>query len=268
MNINVVQATEFHGDPDDTYKVRTNPKGWVLLINNEKFESEKFATRTGSEVDEKNLETLFIQLGFKVLVRRNLKKDDMRKELMRFSELEDHKACDMAIVCVCSHGLDKDRIITSDCREVDVREDIMSKFNNEECENLKGKPKIFIFQACRGSKEDFGIIENVKEATRSGAMGSDTSRFKRDPTWEDMLIIHSTIPGYVAMRDHYTGAWFVQCFCKVMMEKSHNTDVRRMMDKVAWELREYQGQDGNVESCAYEVLHFYKQLFFNPGMLE
>ena len=35
---------------------------------------------------------------------------------------------------------------------------IFSKFNNEECENLKGKPKIFIFQACRGSKEDFGII--------------------------------------------------------------------------------------------------------------
>ena len=83
MVINVVQSTEFHGDPDDTYKVRSNPKGWVLLINNEKFECEKYPTRTGSDVDERNLETLFTQLGLKVLVRRNLKKDDMRKEINR-----------------------------------------------------------------------------------------------------------------------------------------------------------------------------------------
>ena len=87
INISVVQSTEFHGDPDNTYKVRSKPKGWVLLINNEKFESETFSTRIGSEVDERNLETLFIQLGFQVLVRRNLKKDEMRKELKRFVQV-------------------------------------------------------------------------------------------------------------------------------------------------------------------------------------
>ena len=37
------------------------------------------------------------------------------------------------------------------------------------------------------------------------------------------------------------------------MEKAHNTSMRRMLDSVAWELREYQGQEGNVESCTYEV---------------
>ena len=83
MNIKVKQSTEFHGDAEDTYKVRSNPKGWVLLINNERFESDTLPTRKGSEVDERNLEMLFIQLGFKVLVKRNLKKDDMKRELMR-----------------------------------------------------------------------------------------------------------------------------------------------------------------------------------------
>ena len=39
--------------------------------------------------------------------------------------MKDHKSCDMAVVCICSHGLDKDRIITSDCKEMDIREDIM-----------------------------------------------------------------------------------------------------------------------------------------------
>ena len=125
MGINVAESTEFQGDPGDTYKVRTKPKGWVLLINNEKFECDKYPTRTGSEVDERNLESLFTQLGLKVLVRRNLKKDEMRKEILRFSDLEDHTSCDMAMVCICSHGLDKDKIISSDCKELDVREDIM-----------------------------------------------------------------------------------------------------------------------------------------------
>eukprot|EP00092_Neocalanus_flemingeri_P029028 GFUD01031513.1.p1 GENE.GFUD01031513.1~~GFUD01031513.1.p1 ORF type:complete len:298 (+),score=88.09 GFUD01031513.1:122-1015(+) len=269
VNVQVKQSTEFHGDPGDTYRVRSNPKGWVLLINNEKFESETFSTRLGSEVDERNLEALFIQLGFKVLVRRNLKKDEMRRELNSFSDLDDHLASDMAVVCICSHGLDNGKIITSDCKEIDVREDIMRKFNNEECKNLKGKPKMFIFQACRGSEKDFGIIENNREPTRSlKSTGVDAIQFKKVPTWEDMLIVYSTIPGYVAIRNHFTGAWFVQSFCKVLMEKSHNTDVRRMLDGVAWELREFQGEEGHVESCTYESLNFYKQLFFNPGMFE
>ena len=30
------------------------------------------------------------------------------------------------------------------------------------------------------------------------------------------------------------------------MEKSHKMNVRRMLDSMAWELREYQGEDGNV----------------------
>ena len=68
------------------------------------------------------------------------------------------------------------------------------------------------------------------------------------------------------------------------MEKAQNMSLRRMLDKVAWELRQYQGEEGNVESCNYEVetpiilrfytiiyfqvQNFYKQIFFNPGMNE
>ena len=83
MVINVKQSTEFHGDLSDAYKVRSKPKGWVLLINNEEFQCEKYARRTGSEVDEKNLTSLFEQLGLKVLIRRNLKLNEMKRELNR-----------------------------------------------------------------------------------------------------------------------------------------------------------------------------------------
>ena len=57
------------------------------------------------------------------------------------------------------------------------------------------------------------------------------------------------------------------------MEKAHNTNMRMMLDGVAWELRQYQGEVGNVESCTYILLYFqsqnfYKQLFLNPGLNE
>ena len=71
-----------------------------------------------------------------------------------------------------------------------------------------------------------------------------------------MLIIFSTIPGYVSIRNHSSGAWFVQSFCRVFMEKAHNTDIKRMLDRVALDLSQFQGEDGNVESCTYEVRLF------------
>ena len=83
FSVNVQLATEFQGDLRDTYRVRTNPKGWVLLINNENFESETVKTRIGADRDERNLEILFIQLGFRVLVRRDLTKQNMIEKLKR-----------------------------------------------------------------------------------------------------------------------------------------------------------------------------------------
>ena len=83
FSVNVQLATEFQGGLRDTYRVRTNPKGWVLLINNENFESETVKTRIGADRDERNLEILFIQLRFRVLVRRDLTKQNMIEELKR-----------------------------------------------------------------------------------------------------------------------------------------------------------------------------------------
>ena len=33
-------------------------------------------------------------------------------------------------------------------------------------------------------------------------------------------------------------------------------------------MREYESESGNKQSSSYEVIHFYKKLYFNPGLYE
>lgn len=50
--------------------------------------------------------------------------------------------------------------------------------------------------------------------------------------YEDMLIAHATLPGYVAFRDNITGSWFIQILCEVFMKYAHNTHVQDLLNMV------------------------------------
>lgn len=58
----------------------------------------------------------------------------------------------MMILVILSHGQDG-HIITTEGKKV-LHENIFEQFNNHYCPNLKGKPKFFIIQACRGESTD------------------------------------------------------------------------------------------------------------------
>ena len=88
----------------------------------------------------------------------------------------------MMIVCISSHGSAHGRIISSDCLELDLEHDILRsyhpadpshpnllsfrRFNNMFCPKLKGKPKFFLIQACRGDDVDFGLSQNISSALK------------------------------------------------------------------------------------------------------
>ena len=109
-------------------------------------------------------------------------------------------------------------IIAADGRIIHT-EDIYSRFNNSNCPALLGKPKFFIVQACRGEETDRSNMMDYQEDElmhESGGTGNElkVKRAKRRwdacddsipitmepldqcrPTWEDMIIAYSTIPG-------------------------------------------------------------------------
>ena len=61
-----------------------------------------------------------------------------------------HQKANAFILCILSHG-DKGSIYGID-REPILIDDIMAKFDGENCNALSGKPKAFIIQACQGGK--------------------------------------------------------------------------------------------------------------------
>ena len=254
-----------------TKKVR----GQCLIIDNEKFINDVLPFREGSMIDSNNLDMLFEQLGFKVTVRRNLIYPDMMKTLSSFAESPDHGPGQMCVIIILSHGGEGGLINSSDGKSVPT-EYVLRRFNNEGCPALKGKPKFFIFQACRGDDVDYGTIPRL-ETQQSMSCAVDARAYRvpdgvttiaKDPTWEDMVILFATVPGYVANRNLYRGTWLIECLCYVFMNQACEMDLREMLDEVARRLRSYESENGSKQSCSYENRHFYNKLYFNPGIVK
>ena len=88
---------------------------------------------------------------FQVTVRRNLEYQDMMRTINNFSKMEDHNYGEMCVVIILSHGNDGGLINAADGKVVST-EYVLRRFNNDACPALKGKPKFFVLQACRGDE--------------------------------------------------------------------------------------------------------------------
>ena len=73
----------------------------------------------------------------------------------------DHE-CNSAVVVLMSHG-NTGYIYGIDDEKVKIK-DIQEEFDVKKCPNLKGKPKLFFIQACRGCKYNyyFTIASDIK----------------------------------------------------------------------------------------------------------
>ena len=59
----------FRDQNNRIYPMYSKQKGVAVIINNQEFsDKDAYPFRTGADVDAKNLEKLFFQLGFQVLV--------------------------------------------------------------------------------------------------------------------------------------------------------------------------------------------------------
>jgi len=257
------------------------PRGLALIIEIEDYENNVASKRHGSHADVTNLKSLFEQLHFHIQYHRNLKRIDFYRVLTDFASAPEHRDADMMIMVILSHGRES-AIITADGTVI-ATEEIYKRFNNTNCPGLRGKPKFFIVQACRGDDTDSGMMDEEELYQDSDQIKVKFLKRRREgidsipmsicseldharPTWEDMCIAYSTIPGYTSQRDPDKGTWFIQALVEIFMNHSHEKELIDLLRMTSDYLSKFTNSYGEKQTCNVEMRHLYKRIYFNPGI--
>ncbi|XP_059148371.1 uncharacterized protein LOC131935747 [Physella acuta] len=169
------QLPETSPRDDDVYDFSHPRRGIAVIINNEKFQTEK--DRDGSEVDARALQVTCEELGFDVRVYVNKTAKQMMTLLWEVSRLPDHAHADCFLCAVLSHGDEtwtgptrKDMIYGTDGEGL-ATDQILELFNDKWCPALRDKPRLFFLQACRGDKEDDGQLMTLTQPIPTRSLG-------------------------------------------------------------------------------------------------
>lgn len=195
LDISVKPSTTFHiGDPRlPTYSTFSKQRGHALIINNICFEKDQ--RRQGAERDGDYLKDLFQQIGLTVIYHQDKTACDIKEIIKGFTKDPDLESCDMAVLVISSHG---DQTLYNECYLKGTDGDkvettfIEKLFSNVDCPFLKDKPKILIYQICRGDKNDYVEKDRISD---DALPNFSPPIFQDGRTYSDMLIAHSTLPG-------------------------------------------------------------------------
>lgn len=201
-----------------------------VIINNKTFEGKGF--RHGSDQDAEGLKRLFKgYLGFVVDYHEDKSAKEIKDLMRQIKDRRNISRCSCLVVIILSHGHDEE-ILGTDNKTVSLKA-ITKCLNGKKCPPLKGKPKVFIVQACRGNHEnDVNCDAEASCDTVSLVVDSSYTGGVNGIDGADMLIAFATIPDHVAYRNTTNGSPFIQKFIEIMRKKAHDTHLGDIFTRV------------------------------------
>ena len=202
------------------YRIGTSyPRGYGVVIVNS-FLGENEGERKGADVEIENLSSLFEDFGLKVKLFRDLSAKQILNSLTELSRRNDLFNHTVLVVAMASHGnahgLYGQEIEGEDGDNLVTDKEINSIFSSGNCQNLVGKPKVFIFNACRVHNEDLQIDRNVRTSIRERIF-TDEQTLKAGKSGtenSDIFNIYSCLEGYASNRSTKTGSLFISTLCE------------------------------------------------------
>ena len=187
----------------------------------------------GGMEDENNLKALFVALGFDVKNYQNLTGEEISDTVQSYSARQHTGAFFLIIL---SHGTsinNRPAVIGIDSKAV-VVDDLECFFHASNCNSLNGKPKIFLIDACRGSKKEktFNPLSMSGITTKESSISlkhQDSAPTRSDSL--DFLIIYAATNGNVAFATN-KGSYLTQTFVKVTTKADETDSLRDIITKV------------------------------------
>ncbi|XP_057336232.1 caspase-2-like [Microplitis mediator] len=273
---------------EDHWPMKSKPRGLVLIITLINY-IDADRDRSGGIVDHENLISLYTQMGLEVHERKDLTADEISDEAKKFSQLGKLRSVDCCFVVISGHGdsnengesviqgVDHTGVASTQHREITCNK-IIDYFSAENCPNLAGKPKVFIFQACRGKNKQKALTYQGSRHTNDN-LSLDPDIKQRDGNrirvsgksvrnYSDILVIHSTLPNYVSFRDSKYGSWFIQILCEVFMKRAYRCHVLELLQTVDKRLESLRTTDFHCQTAPIEIIGFHKKMYINPGLFE
>ncbi|CAD5120521.1 DgyrCDS9086 [Dimorphilus gyrociliatus] len=219
----------------DEYPMTSSRRGRFIIINNVNFLGRTgMNTREGSDRDAISLKMRFKALDFDVVVYKDQSTAQMEKIFGDAAANVDYnRRADCFGCALLSHG--DHGIIYGIDGFIEI-EKLTEPFNGDKCKELAGKPKIFLIQACRGTKFDSGVEIADSEAVNPGADDIFKNRTFKIPALADFVFAYSTVPGYFSWRNSREGSWFVQAITTVFEKYCDEKDLLWMLTRVNYEV--------------------------------
>ncbi|XP_018026872.1 caspase-1 [Hyalella azteca] len=227
----ILDATE-EKPPDDlhgpvvgesyNYSLQNGSKK-LIMFNFFKIPGED--DRLGSYRDIETLKKISIAFNFNVEIYEDLVKTDTEKVLDRIQRDKELENTTLLMIVVMSHGDGKNAYCfkSSDGMSVSMEEHIIARFNDINCPQLKGKPKIMVGVFCRDTK-------NADTSSRPEEIS--------DNFLNDTVIIYSAKEGEKSYRCKENGCFLVQALFQSLENRSF-TSFRELVARFHLAMGEY-----------------------------
>ena len=221
------------GSPVYTYpiKCKAGDHGVALIIANEEWKDNEGKKREGTAADVAKITKTLQGMKYKVIEEKNLKADDMKKVFEYLSKniaSSPPNRPDSFICFILSHGSGVG-IEGVDEKYVSIH-DLAMAIASDKCDALKGKPKMFFIQACRGTDlpEEVRLDGNYRYPVKHDEIVLD-GKISAVPPGADFFFGYSTITNNAAIRKVPSGSPYIQVICEVFEKHAGKLHLHDMM---------------------------------------
>lgn len=233
--------------------------GLCVIINNMVF--TKATELPDGKKDEQDLAMLFLTLGFDVRIHENLTAQEMIRKVESYSKIQHTGPFFMIIL---SHGTlvdNKDAVVGTDGKLVKI-DRLETFFHTTNCPSLQGKPRIFIIDACRGSKKENIFKPELTDgmATKnSSANPGSPARILPEADKVHFVIVYAATHGCVAYTHNAKGSQLTQTFVEVMNDPNAdpNTPFLDIIRQVGARVQESSKGHQTVETTTRMTRKYY-----------